>query len=53
MSEKQLVCKDCGKSFEFTVGEQEFYTEKGFPDPVRCPECRQKKKDAKVKAKKS
>ncbi len=44
MEEKQdktIVCKDCGKEFVFTVGEQEFYAEKGFQnEPVRCKECR-------------
>ena len=41
MEDKKIVCKDCGKEFVFTVGEQEFYKEKGFEnDPVRCPECR-------------
>ena len=28
--DKTIVCKDCGKEFVFTVGEQEFYAEKGF-----------------------
>jgi len=39
--DKTIVCKDCGKEFVFTVGEQEFYAEKGFQnEPVRCKECR-------------
>ena len=45
MEDKTLVCKDCGKEFIFTVGEQEFFKEKGFDnDPVRCPECRKARK---------
>ncbi|AZV58514.1 MULTISPECIES: zinc-ribbon domain-containing protein [Clostridium] len=45
MADKTIVCKDCGKEFVFTEGEQEFYKEKGFEnDPVRCPECRRKRK---------
>lgn len=45
MEDKKIICKDCGKEFIFTVGEQEFYKEKGFEnDPVRCPECRKAKK---------
>ena len=28
--DRTLVCKDCGKEFTFTAGEQEFYKEKGF-----------------------
>lgn len=45
MADKTIVCKDCGKEFVFTEGEQEFYKEKGFTnDPVRCAECRKANK---------
>jgi DNA-directed RNA polymerase subunit RPC12/RpoP len=45
MEDKTLVCKDCGKEFIFTVGEQEFYKEKGFEnEPVRCGDCRRARK---------
>jgi DNA-directed RNA polymerase subunit RPC12/RpoP len=45
MADKNIVCKDCGKDFVFTEGEQAFYKEKGFEnDPVRCPECRRARK---------
>ncbi|TDT60975.1 zinc-ribbon domain-containing protein [Fonticella tunisiensis] len=45
MSDKTLVCKDCGKEFIFTEGEQQFYREKGFEnEPKRCPECRKARK---------
>ncbi len=30
MTDKTIVCRDCGSEFVFTVGEQEFYKEKGF-----------------------
>lgn len=44
--DKVIVCKDCGQEFTFTVGEQEFYEEKGFTnEPVRCKECRMNKKN--------
>jgi hypothetical protein len=47
MEDKTLVCVDCGEEFVFTVGEQEFYKEKGFEnDPKRCPKCRKAKKAA-------
>ncbi|MEG1394389.1 MAG: zinc-ribbon domain-containing protein [Clostridia bacterium] len=47
MEDKTLVCKDCGKEFVFTVGEQQFYQEKGFTnEPQRCPDCRKAKKMA-------
>ncbi len=41
MSDITIVCKDCGKEFVFTEGEQEFYAQKGFTQPLRCKECRQ------------
>ncbi len=44
--EKTLNCEECGKDFIFTAGEQEFYEEKGFTPPKRCPECRAAKKAA-------
>ena len=50
MEDKKITCKDCGKEFIFTVGEQEFYKEKGFEnDPVRCPECRKARKAQKIR----
>ncbi|MDD2233679.1 MAG: zinc-ribbon domain containing protein [Desulfitobacteriaceae bacterium] len=43
--DKDLVCKDCGVTFVFTVGEQEFYAEKGFEnEPLRCRDCRNARK---------
>ena len=49
MEDKKIICKDCGKEFIFTVGEQEFYKEKGFEnDPVRCPDCRRARKAQKM-----
>lgn len=45
--DKTLVCKECGKEFIFTAGEQEFYAEKGFQnEPQRCKECRYARKNA-------
>ncbi len=43
--DKTIRCRGCGKSFLFTVGEQEFYARKGFTsDPSRCPHCRAARK---------
>lgn len=39
-SDIKLVCRECGKGFLFTEGEQEFYKNKGLTTPSRCPECR-------------
>jgi len=43
--DKTLVCRDCGKEFQFTAGEQEFYQSRGLTsEPSRCRECRQAKR---------
>ena len=43
--DKTLVCKECGKEFIFSAGEQEFYAERGFQnEPQRCKECRAARK---------
>ena len=45
--DKTLVCKECGKEFTFTAGEQEFYAERGFQnEPQRCKPCRDARKNA-------
>ena len=41
-----LTCVDCGKSFVFYIGEQIFFSDKGFPLPGRCPACRDARKRA-------
>lgn len=43
--DKSLQCSDCGTTFTFTAGEQEFHEAKGFTnEPRRCPSCRQAKR---------
>ena len=45
MQDQTLTCKDCGKQYVWTAGEQEFYQQKGFTNPPsRCPDCRKLKK---------
>jgi CxxC-x17-CxxC domain-containing protein len=46
MADKTLTCRDCGNTFTFTEGEQEFYSQKGYSEPMRCPDCRAAKKAA-------
>src|SRR5690606_31414890 len=46
-TDKVLSCVDCGASFTFTAGEQEFHASKGFSnEPRRCPNCRRARKGA-------
>ena len=44
MADKTLTCRDCGTNFTFTEGEQDFYGQKGYSEPSRCPDCRAAKK---------
>lgn len=46
MQDKTLTCSDCGQQFTFTASEQEFYAQKGFSEPSRCPSCRAARKAA-------
>ncbi len=46
-TDKNLTCRDCGSTFVFTAGEQEFHEQKGFANtPGRCPDCRAANKAA-------
>ena len=43
--DKTLVCRDCGREFVFTAGEQEFFAERGLEnEPQRCGDCRRARK---------
>jgi len=45
-SDKNLTCADCGQEFVFTASEQDFYGQRGFTEPRRCPSCRASRKAA-------
>lgn len=43
--DKTITCRDCGRPFVWTAGEQEFYQSRGFEhEPVRCRDCRNARK---------
>ena len=45
--DKTLTCRDCGREFVFTAGEQQFYQSRGLVnEPGRCSECRRARKAA-------
>ncbi len=44
--DKTLTCSDCSQEFAFTASEQQFYTDRGFSEPRRCPSCRASRKAA-------
>jgi len=46
MTDKALSCVDCSQEFVFTASEQEFYAERQFSEPRRCPSCRAARKAA-------
>ena len=44
--DKELVCAECGTTFVFSSGEQEFYASRGLTnEPRRCRDCRQDRKE--------
>lgn len=39
--DKFIKCSECGDTFTFSAGEQEFYSSKDFTnEPKRCSKCR-------------
>ena len=45
MPDTSLICRDCGETFLFTEGEQEFFRAQGFASaPRRCRACRAKQR---------
>jgi len=42
--DKTVKCKECGCDFLITASEQNWYAEKEFSEPLRCPECREYRK---------
>ena len=43
--DKSIQCSDCGTTFTFSAGEQEFFQSKGFTnEPKRCSSCRRANK---------
>ena len=46
LADKELTCVECGAPFLFTVGEQEFFSSRGYTnDPKRCSACRSARKN--------
>jgi DNA-directed RNA polymerase subunit RPC12/RpoP len=45
MEDKKIKCLDCKKDFIFSAGERKFFEEKGYSEPIRCNNCRSKRKD--------
>jgi CxxC-x17-CxxC domain-containing protein len=45
-ADKTLTCSDCNQQFAFTASEQQFYSDRGFTEPRRCPSCRASRKAA-------
>jgi len=43
-ADKVLACADCGQEFTFTASEQQFFADRQFSEPRRCPSCRAARK---------
>ncbi len=44
MSDEVIVCVECGRTFTWTYGEQEYYKQRGLDRPKRCPACRSQRR---------
>ena len=45
-TDKTLECADCGQQFNHSAQDQQFYAERQFSEPRRCPTCRAVRKAA-------
>ncbi|MHB8960822.1 MAG: CxxC-x17-CxxC domain-containing protein [Candidatus Limnocylindrales bacterium] len=45
-TDKTLTCVDCSQEFSFTASEQQFFADRQFSEPRRCPSCRASRKAA-------
>jgi CxxC-x17-CxxC domain-containing protein len=43
-TDRTLTCVDCSQQFAFTASEQQFYADRQFSEPRRCPSCRAARK---------
>ena len=43
-TDRTITCGDCGQGFTHSADDQEFFAQKGYTDPKRCPNCRQARK---------
>jgi Probable zinc-ribbon domain len=44
VSDRLIVCRDCGSPFTYSVGEQGFYGRLRLAIPTRCVSCREARK---------
>jgi CxxC-x17-CxxC domain-containing protein len=45
-TDKNIECADCGQEFVHSAQDQQFYAERQFSEPRRCPTCRAVRKAA-------
>jgi CxxC-x17-CxxC domain-containing protein len=45
-TDRTLTCADCGTEFSFSASDQQFYADRQFSEPRRCPACRASRKAA-------
>jgi transcription elongation factor Elf1 len=41
-----ITCKSCGRRFEFTARDQQFFRQKGYSKPTTCKSCLQRQKES-------
>jgi CxxC-x17-CxxC domain-containing protein len=44
MPDREIVCAECGNTFNFSEREQDYYAERNLTQPKRCKSCRDSRK---------
>ena len=42
--DEQRECRDCGATYTWEAGEKRFYNDRLLAPPVRCPDCRKRRR---------
>lgn len=48
LRDRFITCRDCGRPFCWTVGQQEFFQERDLQPPKACRDCRAARKALKL-----
>ena len=48
MGDEVFACVECGRTFVWSYGEQRYYSEHGLATPKRCPDCRSRRRAARI-----
>ena len=41
---EERACRDCGATYVWEAGEQQYFSDRGLAPPVRCAACRRRRR---------